>query len=271
MGDLSRRVPTQGSSDEFDRLARTINTMLEQIEHLIEGVRNASNVVAHDLRTPLAELRTRLETLLRTRPPLAETYDEIQDAVADIDRIVNIFNALLRLAEIDSGVRRAGFRRVELAGVTTELAELYEPLAEDKHVALTVDAPEDGGARRSRLLAQAIGNLVDNAIKYTPCGMVRWLCTSCRLKDRVQIVRSRIPVPVSPEADKPRVTERFYRGNRARGPKESGLVSVWSMRWPGCTAGALSLTDNCPGLVATLMVPRMTELFVEENIVAAEG
>ena len=109
-------------------------TMLEQIEHLIDGVRNATNVVAHDLRTPLAELRTRLETLIRAHPPAAETYEEIHEAVADIDHIVNIFNALLRLAEIDSGVRRSGFRRVDLSQVIEEVAELYGPLAEEKRV-----------------------------------------------------------------------------------------------------------------------------------------
>src|SRR5580658_5575037 len=158
-GDLSRRVSTQGSSDEFDQLARTINVMLEQIQHLVEGVRNASNVVAHDLRTPLAELRTRLETLLRTRPPPEATFDEIQNSVADIDRIVNVFNALLRLAEIDSGVRRAGFRDVDLSQLTNELMELYEPLAEDKEIAFTVGAPEGLSVHGDPdLLAQAIGN-----------------------------------------------------------------------------------------------------------------
>ncbi len=142
-GDFTRRVPTQGSSDEFDQLSRTINTMLDQIERLVEGVRNASNVVAHDLRTPLAELRARLETLLRARPPAEQAYEEIRTAVTDIDRIVGVFNALLRLAEIDLGSRRSGFRQVDLTSIATELLELYEPLAEDKDTALTADVPEE--------------------------------------------------------------------------------------------------------------------------------
>lgn len=259
LGDLSHRVPTRGSSDEFDRLARTINTMLEQIEHLIEGVRNATNAVAHDLRTPLAELRTRLETLITVRPPQAETYEELQDAVADIDRIVNIFNALLRLAEIDSGVRRAGFRRVELAGVTTELMELYEPLAEEKHVALTVDAPEGIAVRGDPdLLAQAIGNLVDNAIKYTPCEGKVALRIASDTKDQVAIAVTDTGPGVA-DADKARATERFYRGNRASGTEGVGLGLSVVDAVARLHGGALSLTDSRPGLEAILTLPRDTD------------
>jgi signal transduction histidine kinase len=255
-GDLSHRVPTQGSSDEFDRLAQTINTMLEQIERLIDGVRNATNVVAHDLRTPLAELRTRLERLISVRPPTAETYDEIHNAVGDIDRIVGIFNALLRLAEIDSGGRRAGFRRVELAPVTTELLELYEPLAEEKDVALTAEVPTGIAVRGDPdLMAQAIGNLVDNAIKYSPReGRVALRITSAA-QDQVDIA----VVDTGPgiaESDKGRVTERFYRGNRAAGTEGIGLGLSVVDAVARLHGGTLSLSDNGPGLVAVLRLPR---------------
>ena len=107
-GDLSQRVPARDATDAFDRLAQTINAMLQQIQQLIERVRNTSNAIAHDLRTPLAELRARLEELLRTRPETAITFEEIHKAVADLDRVIAVFNALLRLAEIDSGLRRSG-------------------------------------------------------------------------------------------------------------------------------------------------------------------
>jgi signal transduction histidine kinase len=234
--------------------------MLEQIEHLIEGVRNATNVVAHDLRTPLAELRTRLETLISTRPPLAETYDEIQDAVADIDRIVNIFNALLRLAEIDSGVRRAGFRRVELAGVTTELLELYEPLAEEKPVALTVDAPEGIAVRGDPdLLAQAIGNLIDNAIKYTQCGGKVALRVAFGVKDQVSITVADTGPGIA-DADKARVTERFYRGNRASGTEGIGLGLSVVDAVARLHGGTLAFSDHGTGLEAILTLPRDADL-----------
>ena len=107
-GDLSQRVPVHDTADAFDQLSQTINRMLEQIQQLIEGVRNTVNVVAHDLRTPLAELRARLEELLLIRPDGEAVYDEVQKSVADIDRVIAVFNALLRLAEIDFGAAPVG-------------------------------------------------------------------------------------------------------------------------------------------------------------------
>jgi signal transduction histidine kinase len=254
-GDLTHRVPTQGSSDEFDQLARTINAMLEQIERLIEGVRNASNVVAHDLRTPLTELRTRLETLIRTRPAQEATYDEIQKAVGDIDRIVRVFNALLRLAEIDSGVRRAGFRQVDLASVVTELTELYEPLAEDKGIALHVDDPPAISVHGDPdLLAQAIGNLMDNAIKYTPCEGAVSLHMAIDAADRAEIVVADNG-PGIPDADKARSMERFYRGNRAKDTEGIGLGLSVVDAIARLHGGSLALQDARPGLVATMTLP----------------
>lgn len=258
-GDLSHRVPTRGSSDEFDRLARTINTLLEQIEQLIDGVRNASNAVAHDLRTPLTELRTRLETLLRARPSQPDTFAEIQDAVSDIDRIVGIFNALLRLAEIDSGVRRAGFRRVDLAPLTTELMELYEPLAEDKDVALDISAPGGLAVRGDpSLLAQAIGNLVDNAIKYAPRAGKVSLKIAPDADHHVAIAVTDTG-PGIPDSDKARVTERFWRGDRAPGTEGVGLGLSVVDAVARLHGGSLSLHDRHPGLEAVLTLPRDAE------------
>ena len=116
-GDLTHRLSTRQYGDELDLLSGTINRMLDQIELLFRGVRNVSNAIAHDLRTPLAELRSRLEELTVTRPSADETFAEIEGAVADVDRVIRIFNALLRLAEIDSGVRRSGFVPVDAAQI----------------------------------------------------------------------------------------------------------------------------------------------------------
>jgi signal transduction histidine kinase len=135
-GDLKHRLPTHLSDDELNTLSRTINGMLEQIEQLVHGVRNVSNSIAHDLRTPLAELRSRLEELALIRPPTEETFAEIDGAVADVDRVIRIFDALLRLAEIDAGMRRSGFaaRCVDLAA---NAVEFYAPAAELKNIELT--------------------------------------------------------------------------------------------------------------------------------------
>ena len=116
-GRLGHRLETSRSGDELDTLSQTINGMLEQIEHLINGVRNVSNSIAHDLRTPLAELRSRLEELALTRPAPTETFAEIDAALADVDRVIALFNALLRLAQIDSGMRRSGFVPLDAAKV----------------------------------------------------------------------------------------------------------------------------------------------------------
>src|SRR5712671_4371001 len=168
-GNLSRRLPVPGNAHELDILAHTINRMLEQTEQLLHGVRNVSNAIAHDLRTPLAELRSRLEELSVTRPAPGETFAEIEGAVADVDRVIGIFNALLRLAEIDTGLRRSGFVRVDIAKVAAEASEFYQPVAEIKGLKLSF---QSAGAQSVRgdplLLAQAIGNLIDNALKFAP-------------------------------------------------------------------------------------------------------
>src|SRR5258706_7202618 len=156
-GQLSTRLPMRGG-DDFDVLAQTINQMLDQIEQLIHGVRNVSNAIAHDLRTPLAELRSRLEELALTRPSPEETFAEIEIAVADVDRVIGIFNALLRLAEIDTGARRAGFVKVDVAEVAAEAAEFYRPVAELNGIGLFFKSAGSAAvAGDPLLLAQAIG------------------------------------------------------------------------------------------------------------------
>jgi signal transduction histidine kinase len=254
-GDLARRIPTGGSQDAFDRLAITINMMLQQIQQLVEGIKNTSNAVAHDLRTPLAELRARLEELLRTHPPPATTFAEIHQSVADIDRVIGIFNALLRLAEIDSGVRRAGFRQVELSGLAIDIAELYGPLADEKHATLLVDAPVAHVVNGDpHLLAQAVGNLVDNAVKYIPFGGE----VSLRIV-RADAAWIEIVVadngPGIAEAEKALVTGRFYRCHRSVGETGIGLGLSLVDAVARLHQGSLTLTDNHPGLVAALRLP----------------
>jgi signal transduction histidine kinase len=253
-GDLSRRVPTRGTADEFDELARTINGLLSQVQQLIEGLRNTANAVAHDLRTPLAELRARLEELLRARPGPEASFEEIGRAVADIDRVIAVFNALLRLSEIDSGARRSGFRRVDVAEIATEVAELYGPLTEEKKADFVVDAPTGLSVQGDPyLLAQAVGNLVDNAVKFAPPRGLVALRVRPASEGHIAISVADNGPGIA-EADKPRVIERFYRG---RGETAAGIGLGLSVvdavaRLHG---GVLSLEDNHPGLVATLTLP----------------
>lgn len=254
-GDLSGRLPTRQSADEFDRLAQTINLMLQQIELLVEGVRNSSNAVAHDLRTPLAEVRARLEDVLRNKPMTDEALREIQAAVADIDHVIAVFAALLRLAEVDSGARLSGFRTVELAEVAAEVAELYGPVAEEKAVSLALDvAPRQTVQGDPHLLAQAVGNLVDNALKFAPSQSAVTIKVERRDAGRVAIVVSDRG-PGIPDDEKPRVTERFYRGRSGGETSGVGLGLSLVTAVARLHGGALILRDNAPGLVAELVLP----------------
>lgn len=254
-GDLSQRLPTRSSSDEFDQLARTINDMLQQLQQLIESVRNASNAIAHDLRTPLGEVRARLEEILRVRPLPDLVREDVVGAVAGIDRLIGIFNALLRLSEIDSGLRRSGFRRVGLRDLLIDLAELYGPASEEKSVVLELEADEDILVNGDpSLLAQAVGNLVDNALKYSPAhGTI--LVRLVRRDDGQAAISVADDGPGVTDEEKQKVTQRFYRGDASRGTPGVGLGLSLVAAVARLHGGNLELADNDPGLVATLILP----------------
>ena len=222
-GDLKHRLPTHLSDDELNTLSRTINGMLDQIEQLVHGVRNVSNSIAHDLRTPLAELRSRLEELALIRPPAAQTFAEIDGAVADVDRVIRIFDALLRLAEIDAGMRRSGFVPFDLADLAANAVEFYAPAAELKNIELTfsADAPVPVSGDPV-LLAQALSNLIDNALKYAPQnGEIVVSVRQCA--DGAAEIAVADDGPGIAAAERSRVIERFYRGDASRGTPGVGL------------------------------------------------
>src|SRR6185437_11790741 len=253
-GDLSHRLPARRSGDELDTLAHTINGMLDQIEQLVHGIRDVSNSIAHDLRTPLAELRSRLEELSLTRPSSEETFVEVEAAVADVDRVIRIFNALLRLAEIDTGMRRSGFVQVNANDVAAEVVEFYFPAAELKDVTLAFNSNGQVSVSGDpTLLAQAVGNLIDNALKYS------------RERGSVNVevkTRSDGAVEVSvadngpgiPDEEKPKVAQRFYRGDSSRGTPGVGLGLSLVQAVAKLHGGTLELTDNHPGLCARMII-----------------
>jgi signal transduction histidine kinase len=257
-GDLSRRLTIRGDAHELDALEQTINRMLEQIELLLQGVRNVSNAIAHDLRTPLAELRSRLEELSVTRPPSHEVFAEIEGAVADVDRVIGMFNALLRLAEMDTGARRSGFVQVDIVKVAAEAAEFYQPVAELKGVKLSFQC---SGAKTVAgdplLLAQAVGNLIDNALKYAPRNGSITVAAAQRAGDAVEISVSDNG-PGIPESERARVSQRFYRGDASRGTPGVGLGLSLVEGVAKLHGGALELADNRPGLRASLVVSAET-------------
>jgi signal transduction histidine kinase len=253
-GDLSRRLPALAGEDELAVLTGTVNRMLDQIEHLLHSVRDVSNAIAHDLRTPLAELRSRLEELSLMRPDAEETFSEIEGAIADVDQVMAIFNALLRLAEIDSGTRRAGFVEMDVGRVATEVAEFYQPVAELKGIALSFSAPEAlPTIGDPLLLAQAIGNLIDNALKYAPENGTITI-EALRRADTAIEVAVADDGPGIPDEQKPKVLERFYRGDASRGTPGAGLGLSLVAAVAKLHGGCLRLSDNHPGLRATLVL-----------------
>lgn len=254
-GDLRHRLPIRSSVDELDTLSQTLNGMLDHIEHLIAGISNVSNSIAHDLRTPLAELRSRLEELSLTRPSAAETFAEVDAAVADVDRVIRIFNALLRLSEIDTGARRSGFVLVDAARVAAEVVEFYEPAAEQKGVSFSFEA--DGAAAVAGdpvLLAQAVSNLIDNSLKSVSAhGAIR-VRVGCRADGAVEIAVADNGPGIA-EADRSKATERFFRGDASRGTPGVGLGLSIVEAVARLHGGVLQLLDNHPGLRAQMVLP----------------
>ena len=253
-GDFSRRLPVRGGGDELDLLAQTVNRMLDQIEQLFHGVRDVSNAIAHDLRTPLAELRSRLEELSLVRPGAERVYAEIEAAVTDVDRVIGIFNALLRLAEIDTGVRRSGFVPVDVAALAGDVADFYQPVAELEGVNLALDAagaPTVAGD--PLLLSQALANLVENALKYGDGSI------AITVRRDASVVEMAVSDhgPGIADAERARVVERFYRGDASRGTPGVGLGLSLVAAVARLHGGRLELADNAPGLRATLLLPAL--------------
>lgn len=248
-GDLSRRVPTDGSGDDFDQLATNLNLMLERIEGLMAAVREVSDNIAHDLRTPLTRLHTCLE-LARGNDP-QKLREAVDQAMADTEELLGTFNALLRIARIESGSRRGAFAEVDVAQLVRDLGELYEPLAADKGQQLIADTGRALAIRGDRdLLFQALANLVDNAIKYTPEG--EKIALSARTKDGQTEVIVADSGPGIRADRREKVFQRFFRVDDSRTTPGSGLGLSLVRAVIGLHGARIRLEDNGPGLRAVL-------------------
>lgn len=252
-GDLSRRAPLKGSDDEHDELAQNINTMLDQIENLLEGMRHVGDSVAHDLRGPITRLRNRLETVAAAEKP---SRDDLADCVAQLDQVLATFNALLRIARVESGAYRSAFTTVDLKPIVQDVCELYQAAAEERHVTLRGDAAESVEVFGDReLLAQVLTNLVDNAVKYTPPGgVVRIELARSGDRAQVRVADSGSGIPLE---DRSRVLQRFTRLDRARSQPGNGLGLALVNAVTLQHHGRLSLGDNGPGLVVTVELPAL--------------
>ncbi len=253
-GDLSRRAPLRGSDDEHDELAQHINAMLDQIEGLLEGMRHVGDSVAHDLRGPITRLRNRLETVAAAEHP---SRDDLGDCVAQLDQVLATFNALLRIARVESGAYRSASTTVDLKPIVRDVCELYQAAAEERQVALSADARESVEVYGDReLLAQVLTNLVDNAVKYTPPGgAVR--IELARSGDRAQLSVADSG-PGIPAEDRGLVLQRFARLDRARSQPGNGLGLALVNAVTLQHHGRLRLGDNAPGLVVTVELPALS-------------
>ncbi|MBV9548246.1 MAG: HAMP domain-containing protein [Alphaproteobacteria bacterium] len=254
-GDLTRRVPVTGSADEFDVLAENLNRMLDRIERLMKGLREVTDSVAHDLRTPLNRLRNRLEESLARLAAQGGNVGEIERAIVETDKLIATFNALLLIAETDAGASRSQMSLLELNEVAGDVAELYEPLAEEKGIALKLERGGEAQIEGNRsLVAQALANLVDNGIKYTPPGGKVTIKVT-QGADGVALTVADTG-PGIPAEDRPRVVERFVRLEASRNSPGTGLGLSLVAAVAHFHGTQLLLEDNHPGLKASLVFPR---------------
>ena len=254
-GDLSRRVQLSGRGDEFDRLAATINDMLDRIGRLMDGVRQVSNAIAHDLRTPITRARARLEDAAAHADNTADLQGAIERAVTDLDGITAVFQALLRISEIEAGARRSAFSTMDAAPLLADMAELYGAVAEENGIRLELQADQPLPMRGDReLIQQAVANLLDNAVKFSPPGGTILL--------RGEAVAGGVQVSVTdqgagiPPEDVQRATDRFYRGETARNTPGFGLGLTLVRAVAQLHGGSLQLHDAKPGLRAVLTLPQ---------------
>lgn len=252
-GDLTRRVPLSGRGDEFDRLAETINDMLERIARLMGGVRQVSNAIAHDLRTPITRARARLEDAALHATCETDLRAAIERAQTDLDGVVAVFQALLRIAEIEAGASRSAFTQFDLVPLLMDLEDLYGAVAEERALRLELRLPPHLPAFGDReLIQQAVANLLDNAIKFSPPGGGISLRASEGAALTI-VVADR--GPGIPEPDRRRATERFFRGESARNTPGSGLGLSLVAAVARLHGGDLLLLDNHPGLRCELRLP----------------
>lgn len=267
-GDLRRRIPRSGSGDEFDRLAANLNAMLDRIERLMGGMKQISNDIAHDLRTPLTRLRNTLETARRHATDFAGYETAIERAIADTDAILETFGALLRIARIEAGARRASFAELDLSAVVEAVLEVYVPAAEEKQQVLSIDiTPGTRSSGDRELLMQLVANLCENAIRHSP-QQTRIEVGLHATKDGSELVIADRGPGIPIEA-REKVFQRFYRLESSRTTPGSGLGLSLVAAIAELHEIGIRLEDNEPGLrvVVTFLPIRM----VPDSRVKTEG
>lgn len=251
-GDLSQRIDGTGQSDELSRLSDSVNEMLDQIERLMSGLREVSDNVAHDLRTPLNRLRVRLEIAANNATDEKEK-EEIEEAIADADGLLATFASLLRIARAEASLRRS-FGPLQLGSIVEDVVDLYQPLAEEKGVEFSsnIDFSVTGWGD-SNLVAQALANLTDNAVKYTPAG--GRVSVLLKAENGAAVLEITDSGPGIPASHRDKVFERLYRLDDSRSTPGSGLGLSLVSAVARSHGLSVKLSDNAPGLAVSVVFP----------------
>lgn len=258
-GDLSGRLPVTGAGDEFDRLSANLNSMLARIADLNEGLKQVSDNIAHDLKTPLTRLRNRAEATLSSQSNPAEYRAALESTIAESDQLIRTFNAILMISRLEAGYSSEAVAEVDLAAAVRDVVELYEPVAEEAGVALetSVDGSFIVNGNRE-LIGQALSNIVDNAIKYsldsTGQPTVRVTLERNGNEVRLRVIDNGQGIPE--QADRERVTERFVRLEKSRSQPGSGLGLSLTKAVMKFHHGRLELASADPGLSVTMAFPQ---------------
>ena len=250
-GDLGQRIALRGTDDEFDHLGASLNAMLDRMQALMLGLQQVSSDIAHDLRTPLTRLRQRLELARRRETTAAGLHDALDGAIRDVDVILETFSALLRIAQIEAGIRRAGFTSVTLSTVLARLIEAYQPVAEENGQTLIGEVnPGLCVHGDHELLTQLFANLIENAINHSPAGTLISVGAVLSGEDVVASVADN--GPGIPAGLRRKVLQRFYRMEASRTTPGSGLGLSLVDAVATVHGATLSLDDNAPGLRCVL-------------------
>ena len=259
-GDLSKRLPLSGSGDEFDRLGGSVNTMLSRIEKLMHGLKEVSDNIAHDLKTPLNRLRSRVESALRQSLTSDQARDELSAVLSETDGLIRTFDALLLIARAEGGEGAADLASIDLRDIVNGMGDLYGVVAEEAGCQLIIEAPRSAVIRGNReLLARALSNLIDNAIKFSAPNagsMPPSITLSLALIDEGTRLSVADRGPGIREADRSRVLERFVRLEKSRSQPGAGLGLSLVLAITRLHHGTLVLEDNHPGLRVVITLPR---------------
>jgi signal transduction histidine kinase len=250
-GDFSKRIPARGTADELDHLVASLNAMLERNQLAMESVRQVSNDIAHDLRTPLTRLRQRLELAQRRARSVEEWERTADGCISDVDATLETFGALLRIAQIESGIPARRFAKIDLSELLRTVIEVYQPMAEEKEQPFTAEITSGLAVWGDReLLTQMIANVIENAMKHSPRGACISLVTSRSASSVAVAVND--SGPGIPSEKRERVFQRFFRLERSRSTPGSGLGLSLVNAIARLHQIGIDLGDNGPGLSVTL-------------------